>query len=339
MNILFISPHGKLGGALTANINMAKSLVKCGHRVRFFNEYIDVVQGLENDTFPIHRNGFLFQFRSYRYLKSFNPDIIIIGVPGLALKLFFSLLLFRLRSVRIAQVYHSLSLGSTLRDNLIDHVQSLTSFVCTHLIFVSHFTTKSWSRFMTIKLLSKRHYVVYNAIDKCLINNSRGDNVVTIGFVGRFSPEKQPDLFSEVAKKMYGSGIKFEAWGDGALLRSCSEKYSQYVEFHGACFIQNEIYKNIDILLLTSKFENCPMVILEAANRGIPCIAPKVGGIPEVVYHGQNGLLYDNFTVDDIVHCIEEMIPNYKHYSDSSYLRAEAFSLENQSKVFGEIFS
>ena len=338
MNIIFLSPHRNLGGALSANINMARSLQMAGHKVFFFNEYVKEINGLQNDIFPIHQNGFFHQFRSYRYLKSKKPDVIIIGVSGLGVILLISLFLFRANNVKVAQIFHSLSLGTSFRDRIIDLIQSMVSIVCTHLIFVSNYTLKSWSKFFTIRMFNKNNYVVYNAIATVPFISER-NCVKTIGFVGRFSLEKQPALFAEVAKIMHSNaGLHFEAWGNGPLLDECINKYSDYVDFKGASFNHETIYQNIDILVLTSKFENCPMVILEAAARGIPCIAPNVGGIPEIIQHNKNGLLYDNYSVENIVKCIETMIPSYKRYSNCAQDYVNAFSLDHQSKVFKQLF-
>ena len=48
-----------------------------------------------------------------------------------------------------------------------------------------------------------------------------------------------------------------------------------------------------DVLLVTSHAESFCMVALEAAACGVPTVAPKVGGLPETVLHGQTGELYE----------------------------------------------
>jgi glycosyltransferase involved in cell wall biosynthesis len=47
------------------------------------------------------------------------------------------------------------------------------------------------------------------------------------------------------------------------------------------------------MLILPSLEDNCPMVVLEAMAVGTPVIAPNVGGVPDLVQHGVNGLLCD----------------------------------------------
>jgi glycosyltransferase involved in cell wall biosynthesis len=52
------------------------------------------------------------------------------------------------------------------------------------------------------------------------------------------------------------------------------------------------ILQQTDLLLLTSDYESFSMVALEAMACGVPVLAPRVGGIPEVVVNGETGYLY-----------------------------------------------
>lgn len=79
------------------------------------------------------------------------------------------------------------------------------------------------------------------------------------------------------------------------LIRQMVKKYNleNYVNFVG--FLKKEKYmaflNSVDILVMPSRMESFGMVYLEAMALGIPVIASKVGGIPEIVKDQHNGIL------------------------------------------------
>lgn len=55
----------------------------------------------------------------------------------------------------------------------------------------------------------------------------------------------------------------------------------------------------IDILILPSKSEGLPMTLIEAQGNGVPILATKVGGIPEILVDGYNGFLLKEMLLKD----------------------------------------
>src|SRR6185437_11336311 len=49
--------------------------------------------------------------------------------------------------------------------------------------------------------------------------------------------------------------------------------------------------EGMDLLLLTSRGEGTPLVLMEALARHVPVVATHVGGVPEIVRDGETGLL------------------------------------------------
>ena len=56
----------------------------------------------------------------------------------------------------------------------------------------------------------------------------------------------------------------------------------------------DSFYRGLDLYLNTSVHEGIPMTILEAMARGLPVIAPQVGGIGEIIEDGVEGFLVPN---------------------------------------------
>jgi colanic acid/amylovoran biosynthesis glycosyltransferase len=64
-------------------------------------------------------------------------------------------------------------------------------------------------------------------------------------------------------------------------------------------------YAAADLVVLTSRSEGVPLVLMEAMVRGIPVLAPTITGIPELVLDGKNGFLYPPGSLEDFVARVE----------------------------------
>lgn len=119
-----------------------------------------------------------------------------------------------------------------------------------------------------------------------------------IGTVGRMTPVKDFNLFLEIAaelKKMT-KRVQFSILGDGPLKARLLErakelKIEDCVEFLSPRPDPYQYYLSLDFYLNTSLHEGIPLSILEAMSCGKAVVAPKVGGIPEIISHGVEGCL------------------------------------------------
>jgi glycosyltransferase involved in cell wall biosynthesis len=114
-----------------------------------------------------------------------------------------------------------------------------------------------------------------------------GDRVV--GWVGRLSPEKGPDLFLEALGEL-GPGIRGVLIGDGPELTSLRRQAARLglletdrVIFAGHRSDASRLLPAFDVLALTSRVEGTPMVVLEAVAANVPVAAFAVGGIPQLL--------------------------------------------------------
>ena len=68
---------------------------------------------------------------------------------------------------------------------------------------------------------------------------------------------------------------------------------------------RNDVYdvlRAMDILLICSDHEGIPMVMLEAMALGVTVVSRKVGGIPEVIRDGVNGILVPSDDPQELGH-------------------------------------
>jgi glycosyltransferase involved in cell wall biosynthesis len=108
------------------------------------------------------------------------------------------------------------------------------------------------------------------------------------GWVGRLSPEKGADVLIDGVARLTAAPVSVSVIGDGpdgeALrTRAVELGLGDRIAWHGAVPDASSLFRAFDVLILSSRTEGCPIVLLEAMAAGVPIIATRVGGVPEVV--------------------------------------------------------
>lgn len=117
-----------------------------------------------------------------------------------------------------------------------------------------------------------------------------------IGVIGRLHPEKGQDLLLEAARSA-PERIRFFFGEEDPQYRAKLERQARRlpagtVEFRGWSDDIGAALAGLRVLVVPSRREALARVIMEAFAAGVPVIAARTGGIPEVVHHEQNGLLF-----------------------------------------------
>jgi glycosyltransferase involved in cell wall biosynthesis len=90
--------------------------------------------------------------------------------------------------------------------------------------------------------------------------------------------------------------VRLEIFGDGSERSSLERRAKELridVAFHGFVDDLRRRLDDVDLFVLPSRAENFPIAILEAMASGLPVVATRVGGVPELVAGGETGLLVD----------------------------------------------
>ena len=109
-----------------------------------------------------------------------------------------------------------------------------------------------------------------------------------VGWVGRLSPEKGPDVLLDslphlndlpIAVSVVGAGM------DQAQLQARAGELgvADRIRWHGAIPDADRVFTAFDALMLSSRTEATPVVLFEAMAVGVPIVTTRVGGVPDVV--------------------------------------------------------
>lgn len=133
---------------------------------------------------------------------------------------------------------------------------------------------------------------------------------IIIGIIGRVVPVKNHLMFVEVASKIkqaFNKNVRFAIIGDGDCLPEIKKKAIElnltYSYFVSHPKVQSDIVvtswetaidqvlAGLDIVALTSFNEGTPVSIIEAMAAKRPVVSTNVGGVKDVITHGENGFL------------------------------------------------
>ena len=162
-----------------------------------------------------------------------------------------------------------------------------------------------------VKLPKDKTFVLYNGINlkefeecevdkKLKLNLGIPERVKVVGLVARLHPDKGQDIILDIAKdirekigEVYFLFIGSGEYGEKLKERVRKEGLENCVIFTGGVKDIRRYYSLMDISVLPSRIEGFSNVILESFASGIPVIATRTGGNPEVIEDGKNGFLID----------------------------------------------
>jgi glycosyltransferase involved in cell wall biosynthesis len=141
----------------------------------------------------------------------------------------------------------------------------------------------------------------------------------TIGMIARLAPQKGhtvlvdalpavierfPDLRVELVGHEHLTTIaELRAYAEG-------RGVAEHVTFTGFRDDLPELFARWDVMVLPSLWEGFGLVLLEAMAAGRPVVASRVGPIPEIVLHGETGLLVEPGRADELAAALIEVLAN-----------------------------
>lgn len=308
MRILYVVTSAGFGGASMNVLLLMKYMVKEGHKVGLVsaNERRLITEakklGVEVFVNPyfVRRLHPLNDLRAfipvYKAIKEFKPDLIHAHSTKAGLIVRFWSALLNVKPVIFTAHGWAFTEGRKYWKRwLLAKIEKIAGIATTKIICVSNHDKELALKFKVAP--PDKLTVVYNGVGPEQFlgkQKNKANQEVVVTYVGRFAPPKDLTTLLEAVKSL--DGVKVLMVGDGEL-RSGVEKHilknglSEKVFLLGEREDVPEILSNSDIFILPSRWEGLPFTIIEAMMAGLPVVASKVGGVPELVDEGITGFL------------------------------------------------
>jgi len=174
-------------------------------------------------------------------------------------------------------------------------------------------------------------------------------------YVGRFERRKGIDLLFEALPELMKKYKKLhvDLIGDKTLVdengvnyfATFEDKYKKedwFKRLYVPGFVsEKELaakYRDCDVFVAPSRYESFGQIYIEAMASGKPVIGTKVGGIPEVVEDGVNGLLIDNEDAKDLQEKLDTLIKDGALRSKMGAASREIIKKKFSAQVWGDAF-
>ncbi len=256
------------------------------------------------------------------------------------------------RRYSIKQVAHFR--GRTTEDKKVLLYNKLDNYVLRNIPHVLVVSEKSREIVAAMGVDPEKITVVPNGFDLSKAaadgerNKSDNEPIVMVA-AGRFSSEKGYDILIEALALIKNKlpACRVDLYGEGPEeqnLRSLVDRHglADHVRFCGFVPDLLPIFREADLMLLPSRSEGMPNVVLEAWSQHLGVVAAAVGGLPEMIEHGQNGLLVKPEDSRDLADKIIEATTDRSRMYEYGHLGYETlvenYSFERQAVLLDQIY-
>lgn len=172
------------------------------------------------------------------------------------------------------------------------------------------------------KYKCKKLFVLPNCIDlkdAKLFQRKNDDGILKLLFMGRISTKKGIEYILTALQNLRQQGYLFEFYlaGKGPDEMEYIQKFESIL---GTAFIfkgvvsgesKSDLLKYCNVFLLPSFFEGLPIALLESMAYGLVPVVTPVGSINDLIEDGENGLIVNIRSAEDIENAIKKLIENF----------------------------
>ncbi|MDD5368672.1 MAG: glycosyltransferase family 4 protein [Anaerolineaceae bacterium] len=270
--------------------------------------------------------AFIVSLKFFRVLLSSSPDIVHIATAhGYSfVKHSLLVLISKIMGKKVILAPHcSIKVFLASKNQLWNRWAHFIINLCDGVIVLS-------SEWLTLSDVIPKTKIMYlpNAIDitrylSLPLDKKRNDNVIKFLFLGHIGREKGVFDLLKAAKLLnesYVTNYRIDIIGEALKIHEAEEAQKMIDEYHlcnnvhiyPAEFDGDKFHRLVDadVFILPSHHEGMPISIIEGMASGLPVIATDVGGIPDLVSSGDNGILVHPSCPEEIAFSIIQLIEN-----------------------------
>ena len=252
-------------------------------------------------------------------------DIITVHHCTIALQVYYILLKQRFKNKKFVMTIHSCfeaeqnyNYGSNIKNKCAKWALTTALSISDKIIFVSEAGRRSYLKNFNID--SNKTTVIYNGVEPhSKTENNDIRNYIRLTYIGRLEKIKGVDLLLTAVRKTLDKNFNIRVWiiGDGTERKELEKqthelKMEQAVEFLGTQRDIGNYLQKTDLFVYPSVCEEVfGISIVEAMSYGVPCVANRVGGIPEIIDDGVNGFITKEKTGKGVCDAIGRFLVGY----------------------------
>ena len=179
---------------------------------------------------------------------------------------------------------------------------------------------------------------------------ARAAGELKVAFFGRLTRQKGPDILIDAAADVVSHvpQVMFLIYGDGewsekARAQVAALQRATHVRFKGE-YSQDEAVtrmREADVVVVPSRWEGCPYVVLEAFQAGVPVVAAAVGGVPELIRDGVNGVLVEADSAESLCAGVLSLLrasDKRRRLAEAGRLTVAAHTLATMAAEVGRVY-
>ena len=193
--------------------------------------------------------------------------------------------------------------------------------------------------------------LIYNPIPDYFFEGTANLKNLSVVYCGRMEPEKSIDVLIKSFAVIVQSipEAKLFLVGDGSQRRFIEELIQELELSKNATVTGlvnrekvHDFLSNAALFVLSSSHEGTPNAVLQAMALGLPIVATKVGGVPEIVDQNINGLLVEPNNVKVLAEAIHLLLVNKdlaKQFGENARSKALEFKMETAIQKYVDFFN